>query len=342
MVSLSRLKNALSWPPRSVERPAPASVCRGLLTAAALLTSAASAQAAAPTGFKLPSGYMGRFGSSEVTVSNETGFGARYLPLPFDPDIRVSLVRQANYWEYNLSSRLNDTTLAGGVYFNGYAAVSGIPRVEWTRSPQRGLQYSALIQGNGPHSHLSGGYAFLVLEDRVRVLNTVGVALQGDVAAPYLQNEIGGGLSKTFGPVSTYTGATTRLYAFPVQGQVQGSVDLYLAANYSPVPALTLSASHFERFAAGSVAIPDFGVGRYEESAFTATYRLPATEQPVGLGALRTRVNRNWTSDYTYVRGDLLLDIKGLPSMVGPSIGYQFGPAGKDTRWLMSLVSLPR
>lgn len=305
---------------------------------AAVLGSAASAQIS----FKLPSGYMNRFGSSEVTVSDETGFGARSLPLPFDPDFRVSLVRQANYWEYTLSSRVNDTTLAGGVYFNGYAAVSGIPRAEWTHNPQRGLQYSALIQGGGLHSHLSGGYAFVVAEDRVRVLNTVGVALQGDVLAPYLQTEVGGGISTTLGPVSTYLGATARLSAFPLQGQVQGSVDLYLAASYSPVPALTLSASHFERFAAGSVAIPDFGVGRYEESAFTATYRLPATGHLVGLGALRTRVKRHWTSDSTSLRGDILLDIKGLPSMLGPSIGYQFGPDGRDTRWLLSLVALPR
>ena len=324
------------WLSRRVKRPA--AVLLGGLLSAAVLGSAASAQSL----FKLPSGYMGRFGSSEVTVSNETGFGARSLPLPFDPDFRVSLVRQANYWEYNLSSRMNDTTLAGGVYFNGYAAVSGIPRAEWTHNPQRGVQYSALIQGNGPHSHLSGGYAFVVAEDRVRVLTNVGTALQGDVVAPYLQNEVGGGISNSFGPVSTYAGVTTRLYAFPVQSQVQGSVDLSLAANYSPVPALTLSASHFERFAAGSVAIPDFGVGRYQESAFTATYRLPASEQLVGLGALRTRVNRNWTNDYTYVRGDILLDIRGLPSMLGPSIGYQFGPNGKDTRWLWSLVALPR
>ncbi|THF86189.1 hypothetical protein E7T09_13300 [Deinococcus sp. KSM4-11] len=312
------------------------------LTVAALVAALWAPVAQAQSIFHLPSNYMGRFGTSEIAYTTATGYGVRYLPLPTEPDIRLSIVKQANYWEINVGSRVNDTTLAGGVYFNGYTAAEGIPRMEYTHNSDVGVQYSALVQGEGLHSHLSGGDAFRIMQGRVRVLGTLGVAVQAETVAPYGQAEVSGGFSKTFGVVNAYLGTTARTYVFPVQGQVQGSVDVYLAASASPVQGLTLAASHFERYVGGTVAIPDFGVSRYEETNLTALYRFPKQDRLLAPGAVRARASRTWTSGYTYVWLDTLFDVRGLPSLVGPGVGYQFGPGGTDSRWLFTLITLGR
>lgn len=308
---------------------------RAALAGAVLASGLAGAQS-----FKLPDGYMGRFGSSELSLSNETGFGVRYLPLPLTPDIRVSLVKQGKYWEYNVGTRLRDTTVAAGIFFNGYGAAAGIPRLEITHNPAVGPQASLLLQGGGPHSHLSFGSAYALADGRVRVLGTVGIAFQGEVTAPYAQLEVGSGYGKAFGPVSTYVAGAARVYGFPVQQQYQASADLYGSVSYAPLPGLSLSASHFERFVTGKVPIPDFGFGRVQASELSATYRLGARDLPVTLGAVRARVSRDWRGDATAVRGDLLVDVRALPVMLGPSVGYQFTPNGGQ--WLISLVSLGR
>ncbi|GHF46254.1 hypothetical protein HNQ07_002374 [Deinococcus metalli] len=316
---------------------------RTVIRAGVVLTAvAAPAAQAQSTIFHLPANYMGRFGTSEIAYTTATGFGVRYIPLPTDPDVRLTVVKQANYWEINIGSRVDDTTLAGGVYFDGYTAPEGIPRMEYTHNPALGVQYSALIQGDGLHSHLSGGYAFKTLGDQVRVLAVAGVATQANTMAPYAQAEVAGGVGKTFGVVNTYAGATLRTSVFPAQGQVLGNVDVYLAASSSPLPGLSLAASHFERYVVGSVPLPDFGMSRYEESNLTALYRLPATGNLLSLGAVRARASRNWTAGYTYVWADVLLDVRGLPSLLGPGVGYQFGPNGADSRWLFTLVTLGR
>ncbi|WP_309571276.1 hypothetical protein [Deinococcus sp.] len=315
---------------------------RRALASAALVAALGAQPAQAQSFFHLPSNYMSRFGTSEIAYTTETGYGVRYIPLPTDPDIRLSVVKQANYWEINAGSRVNDTTLSGGVYFNGYTAPEGIPRMEYTHNPDLGLQYSALVQGGGLHSHLSGGYAFRTLENRVRVLGVIGVATQQDIVAPYAQTEVAGGVGKTFGVVNTYLGATVRASAFPVQGQALGNLDVYVAASSNPLKGLTLSASHFERYAVGSVPLPDFGISRYEESTLTALYRFPKQDRLLSPGALRVRASRNWTAGYTYVWLDAVLDVRGLPSLVGPGVGYQFGPNGTDSRWLITLITLGR
>lgn len=124
--------------------------------------------------------------------------------------------------------------------------------------------------------------------------------------------------------------------------EAQASLDLNLSANYSPMSGLVLEASHLERQAAGSVPIGDFGLGRHHESNFNVTYRLAGLDTAFRLGAVRSRVTRNWTGDYTLLRGDVLLRSSALPSMIGPSIGYQWGPGGKDSHGLISLVALPK
>lgn len=306
---------------------------------AALGVSAAQAQTVR---LHLPNNYMSRFGTSEIAYTTDTGYGVRYIPLPTDPDIRLSVVKQANYWEINAGSRVNDTTLAGGVYFNGYGAAAGIPRMEYTHNSDLGVQYSALVQGGGLHSHLSGGYAARFVGNRVRVLGTAGIATQADIVAPYTQAEVAGSVDRAFGVVNTVAVATLRTSLFPAQVQALGNVDLYVAASSSPLPGLSLAASHFERFVVGSVPLPDFGMGRAEESSAWALYRWPTTGNLVSVGAVRGRAGRNWISGYTTVWADVLLDVRGLPNLMGPGVGYQFGPDGKDSRWLINLVTLGR
>lgn len=305
--------------------------------AALLLSASAAAQSSPLSGLRLPANYMSRFGSTELVLSSEAGYGVRAFPLMSPLDIRLSLVKAPTYWDYSVSTRLNDTTLAVGTFYN-------TPRLEVTRDPATGFQYSGFLQGKGQLSRVSGGYAFTVAQGRVRVLNNVGVAIDPTRAAVYSQSEVGGGYGKSFGKLNTYFGSTARLYTFPMQRQMQGSLDAVVAASVSPVTGLTLDASHFERFVGGEVAVPAFGFGRYQESNASVTYRLPVSATPPAfmVGAVRSRLTHTWQNDYTYLRNDILFRLDALPSLVGPSIGYQWSPTGKDNKWVFSLVTLPK
>ncbi|WP_041227009.1 hypothetical protein [Deinococcus deserti] len=285
----------------------------------------------------LPPDYFSRFGGLQPVISNTEGYGVRYFPLPFRQDIRLSVVKAPTYVDVGVTARSNDTSFAIGRFYNTMT-------FEITRNPYKGVQFGGVVRDNGGLSNFSGGYAFTVLNDRVRILNNVGVAYKGDKAAPYTQSEVSAGYGKAFGKFNTYVAATGRYYLFPMQQQGQASVDLYAAVNVSPVRGLSLDASHFESFTSGTVAIPDFGRGRYEGSTLSATYRLSSgwPSSVLGFGAVRTRVSRDWTNDYTYVHGDLFLRTDVLPAMVGPSIGYRFGPGNAEGAWLLSLVALPK
>lgn len=94
----------------------------------------------------------------------------------------------------------------------------------------------------------------------------------------------------------------------------------------------------------GTVAIADFGLGRYEQSTLDATYRLPVNwpSPTFALGGIRSRMTRDWTNDYTYVYGDLFFKSNLLPTMVGPSIGYRFGPGNAEGVWLISLAAIAK
>ncbi|GAA5531817.1 hypothetical protein [Deinococcus aluminii] len=323
---------------------------RFITAGAAALTLTAPAVAAAQTpaapALHLPANYVSRFGGTEVVAGLDGGvsFGVRYFPLPFEQDIRFLLVKHPQYWEYGLTSRINDTTFAAGVFDNGLNASVGIPRLEITHDPWKGTQYSGRLQGSGYYSRFTGGYAFTTLQDRVRVLNNVGVAFQGDVVAPYTQTEVGGGYGKAFGKVNAGFGSTVRLYTFPMQKEAQGSLDVSVSASTALAPGLTVDASHFERFVVGKVAIPDLNFTRYEESNASVTYRLPVSSTPPAftVGALRSRLTRDWTNQYTYLRNDVLFRANALPSLVGASVGYQWSRDGKDNKWLLSLVFLPK
>ncbi|WP_019585322.1 hypothetical protein [Deinococcus apachensis] len=312
------------------------------LTGPAVATAqTAGTQTNAVPALRLPANYFPRFGDTEVVAGLDGGvsFGVRAFPLPFKQDVRLVLARHPQYWEYGVSTRINDTSLVVGVFDNGLGAAAGIPRLEITYNPYRGLQYSGLLQGNGAYSRFAGGYAFTVFQDRVRVVNNAGVAFQGDVAATYTQTEVGAGYGKMFGKINTSFGVNARLYTFPIQREAQGSLDVSLNANTALAPGLTLVASHFERLVAGHVAIPALNHGRSQETNASLTYRLPmgATPPAFTVGALRTRVTRVWTGNVTTVYGDLLLRAEALPSLFGPSIGYQWAADGTG-KWLFSLT----
>jgi hypothetical protein len=88
----------------------------------------------------------------------------------------------------------------------------------------------------------------------------------------------------------------------------------------------------------GEAALGSLNYGRYEESNASVTYRLPmgATPPAFTVGAVRTRLSRVWTGDVTTLYGDLLLRAEALPSMFGPTIGYQWAADGSG-KWLFSL-----
>lgn len=315
---------------------------RSLLTGAALLTSTALGQAV-PTsfgGYSLPQDYFNRFGSTTIVASNYTGsmgYGVRYFPLPIQPDIRLSLVKRPNYWEYGLYTRYNDTTFQVGRFDAGDTATIGVPRIELSRDPYKGTQFSAYIQDPAHVSRFSAGYATTVLNNRARLLNNVGVAFQNDVIAPYTYSELSGGYSHAVNPkFRVGFWSTARAYTFPLQRSYEASADVTPNLWLNPVDGLELTASHLERFVVGSqpvTVIPDFDLARYRESNAALSYRFKAT-QDFSLNMLRTRVTRDWTNERTYLYNDVLFRFNALPVLIGPTVGYQWWKDTSSNRFL--------
>lgn len=320
-----------------------------LLSGGALAQSSVTPAPAQPSGLeafaaKFPPNYFSRFGSTTVLVTQSDGFGVRAFPLPLTQDIRFTLAKRPNYWEYNVFTRYQGVLIAAGVFDNGATAKTGIPRAEMTYDPYTGVQWSAKWQGAGYHSKVSVGYAFTVANNKVRVLNNVGIAEQKGVVAPYTQSEVTARDTLKLNPATSVRGvATARLYTFPAQSTAQTSVDLTFGATYNPSRALLLDVSHLERFAFGKVAIPDFNFARYEETNGSLLLRTPINpNQSTGLGGFRIRATRNWTGDYTYLRGDILIYDKRLPVLIGPTIGYQWGPTTQTSTFLFGVSSAPK
>ncbi|WP_119673116.1 hypothetical protein [Deinococcus sp. RM] len=315
--------------------PASALLTATLTAVGFALTGPASAQAAPAGGFQLPADYFGRFGSTQLVANTTDGFGVRYLPLPLKADLRLTLVKAPTYTDYGLSAQLGSLYAAAGVFYN-------VPRAELTNAPASGLQWSGVVQGGASHSHFSVGYATQVDGGKVRFLNNVGVAQQGGVTAPYTQSEVSAAYGRTFDKVNTAVYSTARMYAFPVQGKAQGSLDVTLALNAPLAQGLALNASHFERFTVGEVAISDFGLARAHSTSGDLTYRLP-NAPGFGLGAVRARASRDWTGRYSTVDGDVMFRVDGLPVLIGPSVGYVAFDAGAGTSYIRyGLVTLPR
>ncbi|QLG09840.1 hypothetical protein HLB42_02950 [Deinococcus sp. D7000] len=316
-------------------RPKLLSACLLSLAAGSTAGAQATSSDSSLFGLKFPSGYFSRFDRVEVLASNTDGYGARFLPVPVTADLRVTLVKTPTGLDYGVGSQLGNLNVLVGVF-------GGVPKAEMNQSLPSGFQWSGLVQGRGALSRFALAYTHSGNEGRFRLLNAVGLAAEAGVGAPYGYSEVSGFAPRSFGKLNTAVGLTGRLYTFPLQMDAQASFDLSLSANYSPLPGLLLEASHLERGVAGSVPIGGFGLGRVQESNFAATYRLAGPDTALRVGALRSRVARNWAGDRTTLLGDVLLRSSALPSMLGPSVGYQWGPGGQDGHWLISLVALPK
>ncbi|MDB5045653.1 MAG: hypothetical protein JWQ08_1703 [Deinococcus sp.] len=326
----------------------------------------AQSTAPEPFRFRFPAGYLGRLGGTEGVVDfggkidQVNAFGVRSFPLPTFQDLRLVLVKHNKYWEYNISTRIKDTTVFAGIVNNGDAP-AGIAKVEVAHDPFKGIQYGASLQRTqygayDSNARFNVGYAMSAWQDRIRILNLVAFSLDSVTttekragqdtnitrvsATPYTFSQVNGGYGEPIGRQFNWRlDSTARLYTFPLNDKAQWSLDVAPSLEYRPATGVTLNLSHLERFAGGEVALPNFNLARYEETNAAITYRIPGTPE-FGIGALRVRGTRNWTGDYTYLRNDLLLNIRALPFLIGPSIGYQWGPAkdGSTSQMLYSLV----
>ena len=281
-------------------------------------------------GFNLPSDYFNRFGLTSVMASNypgAKGFGVRYLPIPMKAALRFSVVKRPTYWEYSVYSRYNDTTFQAGYFDAGDTAEHGVPRLEVTHDPYKGVQFGAYLQDPVRVSRFSAGYASPVLNGRAHVLNNVGVAFQSEVIAPFTYSQVSGGYSKDITPqFRVGFWSVGRLYTFPTHRSYEASLDVTPNLWFSPVRGLEVTAYHLERFVVGSqpvTTIPDFDLVPYHETSATASYRFKTT-QDFHLNMLRTRVTRDWTNERTYLYNDVLFRLNALPVLVGPTIGYQW------------------
>jgi len=335
------------------------------------LSTSADAQS-----FKLPPNYFNRFSNTDVTVSNESGFGIRYFPLPTTTDIRLSLVKNPEYWEYNFSIYGKDTTFSAGVYGGD------IPSLAFVYAPAQGPQFSGAVQhfsgvlpytAHHPFSYFSGGYANLILNGQARVINNIGLGFKtytalnekgdgykvtGEAAKLFTESIIGGGTGKKLtDAVDVRFSGSARLYTFPMDQIWQASVDLMPGINIHPLPGLQIDVRHFARYAigngpAGSVPLPNLsfcsyliagsGACQFQLSNAALSYRFQDTSSAIGLGMFRVRLERDWLADYTFWRNDVLLSTSALPVLIGPSIGYQFGPNSSTRRWLFSLSTAPK
>ncbi|MFC6592511.1 hypothetical protein ACFP81_11240 [Deinococcus lacus] len=310
----------------------------------ALLSPAAQAQAPAPSspfGVQFPPDYLGRLGGTEPVASSESGFGVRNFPLPFSVPVSISLVKKPNYWETSLNSRVDDTTYGIGIYDNGLNAKEGLFKVVADHDPWEGWQYGAMYQNQGALSRVNLGYAALFDDRQLRLLGNVGLGAQGDLLTPYGQLQATRTFSVAKDNYNLRTSLTGRVFAYPVAGKAQGSLDTEFGATVRPVPQLNLSATHLERFVVGEAALSAQGFSRYQESNLDATYRLPTSEAPLEFGALRSRLTQYWTSEETALRGDLLFKAEGLPSLIGPTVGYRWSKNAEGA-WLFGITSLPR
>ncbi|MEF2277905.1 hypothetical protein V3W47_06300 [Deinococcus sp. YIM 134068] len=294
--------------------------------------------------FQLPANYLSRFSAVTVaTGGSDEGFGVRGVPLPFKETVRFNLVRHTHYWEYVLSARVKDTTFLLGRVDDGEASRTGVLRAEVNHDPFAGWQWGALWQEGDNLSKVSAGYAWAAEQNRVRLAVQGGYGRQGEVEAPYavldarlsdnatLPNKLGR---------ANLTVSTRSLLA-PTLGEVQSSLDVSGSLTLTPKGGFSVTGRHLERFVLGEAVFADLDLDRYNVTSLSAVYRLPATPQGPGVvGAVGGLVQREWVDEYTTVRGDLLFNVPGVPFMIGPRVGYRWGPTQAQNSWVFSIATL--
>ena len=280
--------------------------------------------------WQLPLDYLSRFGSTEVVLSTQEGFGVRFIPLPLDLDLRLSLVKAPTYLDYGLSARKDYGEIRLGVFYSQ-------PQFRVSYLPPSGLQYVGSIKPD--YGDFSGGYAWQFLDKKVRVKPMLGVVIDGPRTLPYTLLNVSANESFQGDGYSFSVGAGAEVLAFLNSGNVQQAYSASAFGTYKLTPQVSLFGYHIGQFVNGKADAERLQAYPYQISYLSAAYRMPSTGFPVGLGGLRVSANRSWLNDVTTVTGDVLFRIDGLPALLGPSVGYRWNPDGTRT-WIFSLASM--
>ena len=351
-------------------------ICLAWLSAALL----GSAQAQG-FNFKLPADYGSRFGATSAMFDTTNSlYGVRYLPLPTPFDLRVFYVAHPAYTEYGLYSRLRDTDVLVGNFDGG---ASGIRTAKLDHNPDQGAQATTLLQGSVAPGEQYLNYSQFGYAQRwqtLRLFGAAGYGFNGGASAAYLNAVISGGHDFALGHALGLPGVklgisfSSRLWLYPVLGQLYSSTDFYGSLGGQLSDRLTASVSHLERVTAGNDVL-GFGYGAYRESRLSAVYQPKLRLGPVSFRSAQFNAYRIWgsptdpnnieelsatlradiipllsletTPAYDFYGGlpslkaALLLKLPQLPSAVGPSLKYTWKPTGSDWTgnvWQFGLV----
>ena len=338
---------------------------RGAWLLLATLTCAAQAQG---FNFKLPADYSKRFGSTAAVYDAANSlYGVRYLPLPTPLDLRVIYVSRPAYNEYGLSARLKDATLLAG---NFYGGGSGIRTLKFDYYPATGFQTTTLLEGSDIKKEHYLNYTQFGYAQRwktVRLTSAMGYGFNGQASAAYLawvlsdSRTFKAGAAVGLPGVKFTVAASSRLWLYPVMGEVYSSTNLSATLGGQITDKLTASMSHLERLAVGQDVL-GFGYADYRESRLKAQYQINADLGPLSLRSAQFNAYRIWGSptdlnnveelsatlraditpllslettpayDFYYglpsLKAALLFKVSALPSAIGPSIKYVWKPSG--------------
>lgn len=281
-------------------------------------------------GFKIPSDYYSRFGTIQIVADTNSGLGVRDLPLPFDTDVRVSIVKAPTYWDYGLSFRQGPGEIRFGVFYSALQFRAAF-------LPSEGMQFLGVVHRGG--GDFAGGYAWRVLEQKVRIVAVGGMAFEGTKAEPYLQVAASGGENRTFGALSLGVDGTAVATYFPQTGQLEHAYGATVRGTYSVTPNLSVYGYHYAQFVFGSSPLAMFEQYPAQVSYLGSTYRFDASGAPVEFGALKLGAARNWRLDQNSVAADVYFRVSGLPALVGLSVSCVFNPDG-TRKWVYSFASL--
>lgn len=298
-------------------------------TASLILVSAASQLSpAVAQSFHLPADYFTRFSSTSLVADSVMGFGVQSFPLPLPLDVRISLVKAPTYSTYGFDIRAKDTSIKAGVFYNN-------PRFELSYNPNVGGHYVGAFLKDAAYFY--GGHAFLILNDKARVVNDVGLVFINNKGIPFTYHEVGTYLTKPVGNFAGAIGATSRIYVYPTERKYEWSNDVFVNGNYKMSDNLSIQGSHLARFVQGKG--PAFNLGDIQNTNVGALYRFADTGGALSLGSVNARYSRNWLNGNNFVVGDILLGSSYLPVLAGPSIGYEWTDDGQSKRWVFGLAS---
>lgn len=292
-----------------------------------LLAWASSAEAQE---FKIPADYYSRFSSVQVVADTYSGIGVRDLPLPFKTDVRLSIVKAPTYWDYGLSFKEGRGEIRFGVFYSAL-------QFRASYIPPEGMVFLGLVHGGG--GDFAGGYAWRLMENKVRVSAVGGLAFEGDRSAPYIQVAVTDGESFTSGPLQVAFDGTAVATYFPQSGELSQAYNGMVRGTYALTPNLSVYGHHYAQFVFGSAPLAKFDQWPVQLSQLSSTYRFDASGAPVEIGAVKVGVARNWLTDENSVGANVYFRIAGLPALIGVSVSRVFSHNGSQ-QWVYSFTSM--